>query len=265
MKQSAGATGLSPEEIQAANTTAKSLIVLKGEDRPVLDYLIKNVAKADFKRIILITGAANQQFLRYYADSKFNQKNLGVEIFFAIQKLPLGRQKPYGTADALLQTLNQYPELKTKAFAVCNSDNLYSVRALKLLKASNSNNAFIAYDRAGLEFSIEKIARFALCKFDDNNLLLDIVEKPEASTVNNYADATGILRVSMNVFKFTGNDIFPYLEQCPEHPQRKEKELPTAIMNMIKSSNGQMMGIPLKEHVPDLTTKADIAEFKKYL
>ena len=69
----------------------------------------------------------------------------------------------------------------------------------------------------------------------------------------------------MNIFKFHGKDIYPYLVSCQEHPQRKEKELPTALMNMIHQGGIAIQGIPFKQHVPDLTTKEDIALFRTQL
>ena len=66
----------------------------------------------------------------------------------------------------------------------------------------------------------------------------------------------------MNIFKFSG-EIFKFLENCPLNPIRKEKELPTAIMNMINESSSYMKGIPIAEHVPDLTSKSDISEINK--
>ena len=152
--------------------------------------------------------------------------------------------------------------LQQEEFTVSNSDNLYSVAALKALQATAVANAFIAYDRAGLNFPAEKIARFALCKLDAQNFLTDIVEKPDLDQLETYRDRDGILRVSMNVFKFNGADLYPHLVNCPEHPLRKEKELPSAIMNMIGTSDSKMLGISLKEHVPDLTTKEDIVLFR---
>ena len=51
-----------------------------------------------------------------------------------------------GTADAIFQLMNQYKELMGKRFMVCNSDNLYSSRAIKLLLDENSYNSMIAYN-----------------------------------------------------------------------------------------------------------------------
>ena len=49
------------------------------------------------------------------------------------------------------------------------------------------------------------------------------------------------------------------------HPIRREKELPTALMSMVKDHPKSVFGIPLSEHVPDLTSKEDIKIMKEYL
>ncbi|WP_291187357.1 sugar phosphate nucleotidyltransferase [Gilvibacter sp.] len=266
MKKSQASAGLSAAEVAAANVSAKCLIVLQGDKRPVLDYIIKNAQAAYYSEIILITSPQNDSFKSWYGDNTWNKERLGVTIKFAIQHIPEGRKKPYGTADALQQAMDQYPELKEKEFVVCNSDNLYSADALNQLQITAARNAFIAYDRSGLDFPEEKIARFALCRLNKRNELIDIIEKPKLEELENYRDKTGTLRVSMNIFKFNGADLYWWLVDCPENPERKEKELPTAIWLMIRNMfNASMLGIPLKEHVPDLTTKEDIAIFRSQL
>ena len=59
--------------------------------------------------------------------------------------------------------------------------------------------------------------------------------------------------------------MYSYLKNCPVHETRKEKELPTAILNMVKENTKAVIGIPLSEHVPDLTAKDDIIIIKEYL
>ena len=265
MKASTPSNALSVAEIKAANSTNKGLIVLEGDQRPVLDYLIKNASEAGFTRIILITGTNQESFLHYYGNAPWNKTHLKVHVAFATQHIPKERTKPHGTADAVFQALEQYPELQNQAFGVCNCDNLYSAAAFKLLLQTPANNAFIAYDRDGLEFPAQKIARFAVCKLNASYYLENIKEKPEPEQLNEYVDSLGKLRVSMNIFKFSGQDFYSFLKACPEHPMRKEKELPTAILNMIKATNASLLGIPLEEHVPDLTTKEDILVFKQFL
>ena len=68
----------------------------------------------------------------------------------------------------------------------------------------------------------------------------------------------------MNIFLFDGNFFFKFLKNCPPHPKRDEKEIPTALSNMI-NDNIKVIGIPIAEHVPDLTSKGDIIELEKFL
>ncbi len=263
MKASSNAN-LTQSELAAANSGNKSLIVLKGETRPVLDHLIKNAVKANFTQIVIVTGEDQIPFLEYYEDATYNRDHLETTIVLAKQSIPIHRSKPWGTADALLQAMDQVEQLKCEPFAICNCDNLYSTKALNLLQQETTPNALIAYNREGLDFDESRIAKFAAMHLDSKKKLLDIVEKPALDTLDSYRDHAGELRVSMNLFKFNGPDIYEALLNCPENPERKEKELPTTLLNMI-TSGVLVKGIPLKEHVPDLTSKEDIGVFKRYL
>ena len=250
---------LSPQKIAQANKLSKGLIELRG--KPFLSYLLENILNAEFKNVYIITGENSQMFRKEF-ENNLNFKSLKIQ--FATQYIPDNREKPFGTADALYQCLNQYPDLKDDKFCVCNSDNLYSLNALKILKNANSHQAILAYDIDHLKYPKERIARFAVMKFDDYYNLTTIVEKPETDQIVNYADINQKIRVSMNIFLFDGKSFFKYLESCPAHHVRDEKELPTALMNMI-GDNIKVMGIPIAEHVPDLTSKNDITILENYL
>lgn len=265
MKKEVTVANLTEEEIAQANERSKGLIGVGPNGRPLLDYLLLNAKKAGYKNVYIIIGQQGDLFKEFYGSENRNNGFHGLTISFAIQYIPEGRTKPYGTADALFQAVEQYPELNSQDYSVCNSDNLYSVNALSALRETNSPNAFISYNRDTMEFSSERISRFAIAKLDHNNQLLDILEKPTAANLENYKDAEGKLRVSMNAFKFKGNLIYPYLKNCPVHPERDEKELPTVLLNALKDNPNTTLGIPFSEHVPDLTAKEDITEVKAYL
>ena len=250
---------LSPEKIAQANLLSKGLIELGG--KPFLSYLLDNILKAGFRNVYVITGENSKMFREAFENNPDFDR---LKIRFATQYIPEGREKPYGTADALYQCLEQHPNLKEDTFCVCNSDNLYSLNALKNIKNANSRQAILAYDIDHLEYPKERISRFAVMKFNENYDLLAIVEKPEPSRIANYTDAHQKIRVSMNIFLFDGKYFFKYLENSLPHPIRDEKELPTALMNMI-GDNIQVLGIPIEEHVPDLTSKNDIAILENYL
>lgn len=237
----------------------KALIPIGKSNRPMIAHLLDHAEKASYEHIILVVGKDADAFKNYI--SSFSTQ---LTIDFAIQTIPEGREKPLGTADAVYQAMEQFQDLKTSAFVVCNSDNLYSVKALQLLREDLAPNAFISYDRDGLQFEQERILSFALVITDTNNYLSTIVEKPSEHDSNNYKDSLGVLSVSMNIWKLYGPDAFTPLRDCPLHPERNEKELPNSILNMV-NAGVKVKAIPLKEHVPDLTSKRDIAVLESYL
>ena len=265
MKNSIFSKNLSEEELKNANTRSKALLEFGNAKRPILDFLLLNAKKAGYKKVVIVIGEQGALFKEYYGNQQKDNSFRGLSISYAIQYIPEGRDKPMGTADALFQALEQYPILKTASFTVCNSDNLYSIKALRALLICKDSNAFINYDRDALQFPMLKIQRFALTLVDENFHLETIVEKPSKNQVSNYKDVKGRYRVSMNVFKFTGAEIYSFLKNCPIDPKRNEKELPSAILKMIRESNAYIKGIPFAEHVPDLTSKEDIAIMKDYI
>ncbi len=253
-----------PQEIiEQANTRSKALILLN--ERPMLDYILYNAKRGGFKHIYLVIGKENLLFKKYYGQKEYGNIFHDLSISYVYQYIPKGRIKPFGTADAVFQALEQYPDLQKKKFVVCNCDNLYSTKAFHLLHQSKSRNAFINYDRDALQYPQERIECFALTKTDDTNNLVDIIEKPSEELSEYYKDDQGKLRVSMNIFLFDGTLIYYFLKSCKIHPVRKEKELPTALLQMILENPSAMKGIPLSEHVPDLTQKEDILIMNEYL
>lgn len=265
MKKEAQSSAVSQKDIAQANQRTKGLISVGNNDRPILDYLMNNAKKAGYKNIYIVVNKQGLPlFQECYGTDLSNNNFNGLSISYIIQHIPEGRKKPLGTADALYQSFEQYPTLKNDAFTVCNSDNLYSIEALQLLRTTECDNAFINYNRATLEFFTERIARFAITKLDANNYLEAIVEKPNPAEVDNYKDINGNIGVSMNIFKFSGKDFYPFIENCPIHPIRDEKEIPVALLNMVESGVS-VLGISLSQHVPDLTAKEDIAVVREYL
>ncbi|EAQ41998.1 sugar phosphate nucleotidyltransferase [Polaribacter sp. MED152] len=265
MKKPSTSKNINKEKINEANSRSKSLIGVGKENRPLMDYLLYNAKKAGYKNIYIVINKNGNLFKTFYGTKSANNEFKGLNISFPIQKIPDFREKPFGTADAVYQAIEQFPKLKKESFTVCNSDNLYSIKVLELLRNSESVNSLISYDRKSLEFSLEKIYSFAIMNLDKQNYLKDIIEKPTKEEAENYQDKDGKIRVSMNIFKLDGPIIFEYLKNCPIHPKRNEKELPTVVLNCIKDHPKSFLTIPVSEHVPDLTAKDDISIVKKYI
>lgn len=242
------------------NIPHKSLIPVGKNGKPFLYYLVQNAVKAGYTKLYLITSPENSAFQDLKDQGGFPN---GLEVFFAVQSVPEGRTKPLGTADALQQCLEQYPELKQGTFTVCNGDNLYSVGALQDLREDRkAPHALISYGSSGFDYTEERIAKFAVMDISEDGFLQQIVEKPSVEDVPNYKDVSGQLRVSMNIFSFSGSRVYPYLKNGPIDPVRDEKELPKAVAVLVEEQPKSVLCIPRSEHIPDLTDANDIQLFK---
>jgi NDP-sugar pyrophosphorylase family protein len=263
MKNSLKDSSLDQSIKEQAQVVHKSLIPLGLSQHPLLYYLLKNAKAAGYKTIYLITSPENEAF-----KSKLKQWETDVllhdlDIHFAIQYLPKNREKPLGTADAIQQTLEQHPALLKTTFSVCNGDNLYSTNVLERLRTERAQpHALISYARSGLLFSNDRISKFAVMNIDSEGYLIDIIEKPDPSIVAHYRDFENEIRVSMNIFSFNGALLYPFLKKCPIHPERNEKELPEALRQMNRATPKQTICLPVKEHLPDLTSAEDILRFE---
>ena len=261
MKKSVSTKNLSKRSIEQANSRDKGLIGIDKNGRPLIHYLLINAKSAGFKVIYLVIGQNSDSFKSYFDENKYD----GLDIEFAVQYLEKNKLKPSGTADALFQAITQFPILKSSNFCVCNSDNLYSAKALRSIRSTSFSNAFISYDKSFLNFSSEKVSSFSILKLNENGYLVNILEKPTTKDFDLFKDNGGKIRVSMNLFKFNGSVFYDYLKNCPFDVLRNEKELPTAVLNLAKDKPSSVYGIPFEEHVPDLTSKDDIIVLNKLL
>jgi len=261
MKKSVSSKNLSKRSIEQANSRDKGLIGIDKNGRPLIHYLLINAKIAGFKVIYLVIGQNSDSFKSYFDKNKYD----GLDIEFAVQYLEKNKLKPSGTADALFQAITQFPILKSSNFCVCNSDNLYSAKALRSIRSTSFSNAFISYDKSFLNFSSAKVSSFSILKLNKNGYLVNILEKPTTKDFDLFKDNGGKIRVSMNLFKFNGSVFYDYLKNCPFDVLRNEKELPTAVLNLAKDQPSSVYGIPFEEHVPDLTSKDDIIVLNKLL
>jgi len=251
--------------IEDADKKSKSMIGVGNNYRPFLDYLLFNAKQSGYKDIALVVSEIDSSIKEYYGSYEKNNNFNGINISYAVQPIPKDRNKPLGTADALLWGLKSKPDWKGSKFTVCNSDNLYSRKALRLMLNSPHIAALIDYDRSALEFDISRIERFAVTTKNKNSFLIDIIEKPSPEIIKSVKSKSGFIGVSMNIFSLSYDVIFPILEKVSLHPERKEKELPEAVKILANEIKESVYAYPLSEHVPDLTSKDDIIQVKRYL
>ncbi|MDY0084210.1 MAG: sugar phosphate nucleotidyltransferase [Ignavibacteriaceae bacterium] len=251
--------------IKDADEKAKSMIGVGKDYRPFLDYLLFNARESDYYDIVIVIGENDNSIKEYYGSDDIDNDFNGLKISYAVQLIPDGRKKPFGTADALMWGLKSKPEWSGKKFTVCNSDNLYSQKALKIMLNSEYPGALIDYDREALEFEHSRIERFAITIKNKEGFLVDIIEKPSSEIIERVFKQNGYVGVSMNIFSLDYDLIYSILEKLEPNPERDEKELPEAVKKLANKIPNSVFVYPLSEHVPDLTSKSDILNVKKYL
>ena len=259
LKKSLNDVNLDQNIFDIAKRTHKTLIPLGDDKRPLLYFILQNALIAGVRDVFLITSPENSAFKDFIESEVFKSNFSDLNINFAVQYKPDDREKPLGTSDALMQAMDQHEALKSKSFVIINGDNLYSVKSLNsLFELDQEQHALISYDRDALNFPHERLTKFALINVNEDNHLVNIIEKPPIEEVDNFRDKLNKIRVSMNIFKFFGPTIYPFIKNCPLHPERKEKEIPEAVRNYIKDFPNSFYALPFYEHIPDLTSAKDI-------
>jgi dTDP-glucose pyrophosphorylase len=258
MKKSLAQYDLDQSTLQIAQKHHKCLIPVGKNKLPLLYYHLIQAKRVGVTQVFIITPEENQGFYDFLGQEYVKTAFASISIRLIQQQLPAGAKKPLGTADAVQQALDKAPMLKEGSFVVVNGDNIYSVKSLEaLFSLANTQNALIGYDQEGLNFSRERLQKFAMLKVNKEGFLTAIVEKPSLETMNAVRDSANRIRVSMNIFKLYGPSIYAFLENCSIDPIRKEKELPTAVQQFIHVNKEGFLLLPFCEHVPDLTSAQD--------
>ncbi|MEY4611313.1 MAG: hypothetical protein RL246_1632 [Bacteroidota bacterium] len=265
MKKAAENVLVEQKLIEQADTLTKGMIGVGKSGKSLIDYQLFNAQLAGFEEVLLLLHP-NDDFTEPYYENLMNSNSLwGLKIVFSRQYISEGRLKPSGTADAVLQALEQQEDWQKGRIIILNSDNLYSQKALELLWNCPESNALISYDRDSLEFPVERIKAFAVIQESSDEYLKSIIEKPSDEVIDEIYRETGRIGVSMNAFMIDAEQLLYFLRITPFNPDRNEKELPTTISMLISEQPKAVKCIPLSENVPDLTSKNDLAIVQKYL
>jgi glucose-1-phosphate adenylyltransferase len=263
--RTSGEHAIDPLLLREAVTGAKSMLSVGPGSRPFMDYILLSVFRAGYRDVAVVVAAHDDSIRSRYEGDGPGKLFPGLRLTFIEQPVPAGRTKPLGTADALHRALSAMDRWKGGKCTVCNSDNLYSSRALRLLREDTHAAAMIDYDRAALNFPPERFAQFSVIRKDRDGYLREIAEKPSPGEIASATGPDGRVGVSMNIFRFTCAAILPILGTVPLHPVRNERELPIAVNHLVRENPRAMFTISLSEHVIDLTSPSDIPAVQAYL
>jgi len=242
MRRLDGTAPLDREQAAVADSGVKAMIPI---GRPFLDYVLSALADAGYREVCLVIGPEHHVVREYYTTTVVPSR---VSIAFAIQERPLG------TADALAAASAFAGDDR---FLMINSDNYYPVAAFEALRRLNGPGLAI-FERDSLvrdgNIDAARVQQFAIVKTTLTGELADIVEKPDAATV----EALGPdVFVSMNCWIF-GPAIFKACRSVGLS-SRGELELSDAVRFSMASLGERYSAIPFRAPVLDLSSRADIA------
>ncbi len=253
----------------------------------IIDYSIYDAIRAGFGKVVFII---RESFADAFKE-KFNKILKGkIEVEYVYQELdnlpegftlPEGREKPWGTAHAVLVAKDVIHE----PFCALNADDFYGAEAYKVMsKFLTESTDPTEYSMVGYQLN-KTLSEYGsvtrgLCNVDENYKLLNIVEtikiiKREEEIISIESDGsetilTGDESASMNVWGFK-TSIFEKLEQHFVEFLKKEIDkpksemyIPTVVSEMIKADEAEVkvlkadspwFGVTYQEDTPFVVEK----------
>ena len=246
----------------------------------IIDYSLHDAIKAGFTKVIFIIRRDFEDQFKLQITNKYLGK---FAVEFAFQDIgdlpngfscPSGREKPWGTGQAILSARN----LINEPFVVINGDDYYGQESFKVI-ADYYNNGGAQFSMVA--FRLDKtLSDFGpvtrgVCNVE-NDKLDTVVETENLEKKGNYISTDrdialdGSEPVSMNMWGFTPS-LFNYLHEDfvnflnDEGGELKSEFLiPTVINNLVQNnqeevyvlrSNASWFGVTYKEDKPFVINK----------
>ncbi|MEO5815233.1 MAG: sugar phosphate nucleotidyltransferase [Gemmatimonadaceae bacterium] len=242
MRRADPAAALDDTQSSAADLGLKGMIPI---GRPFLDYVISALADAAIKDVCLVIGPEHQRMRDYYGGEVELTR---VRVHFAVQAEPLG------TADAVLAA-ESFANGET--VLALNSDNYYPIHTLRALRALGSSGV-AAFEREALvrlsNIDAERVAKMSLVEVDANDLLVRIIEKPNAAQM---AAHDGEMLVGMNSWSFSPEIYQACRSIAPS--TRGELEIQDAVQYARDAMGVPFTVLTFHDGVLDLSSRGDIA------
>lgn len=253
----------------------------------IIDYSIFDAIRAGFGKVVFVI---RENFADAFKE-KFGDKLAGkIEVEYVFQdldnlpegfSLPEGREKPWGTAHAILVAKNAINE----PFCALNADDFYGYNAYKViadfLKASKNPTEYsmVGYKLGNTLSDFGSVSR-GISEVNKNGELESIVEtkkifKKDGKVISEEPDGsekllTGNETVSMNMWGFK-TSIFPFLEEKFKEflkteidKPKSEMYIPSVVFEMIEKGNATVkvlktdspwFGVTYKEDKPIVVNK----------
>ncbi|MBW6535592.1 MAG: nucleotidyltransferase [Mariniphaga sp.] len=263
----------------------------------IIDYSIYDAIKAGFGKVVFVIRESFADAFKEKFDPILKGK---IDVEYVFQELenlpegfslPQGREKPWGTAHAILVTKNVINE----PFCALNADDFYGYNAYKVMAEFLTQSAVpTEYSMVGYKLShtlsdYGSVSR-GICDVDENDLLRKIVEttkilKKDGKIISIEPDGsekklTGNESASMNIWGFKPS-VFPILEEkftefLKNHINEPKSEIyiPSVVFDMIQEEKATVkvlkadspwFGVTYKEDKPRVVAKIDkLIEQREY-
>ena len=223
----------------------------------IIDYTIYDAIRAGFGKVVFVI---RESFADAFKE-KFDAKLVGkIEVEYVFQELdrlpkgfslPEGREKPWGTAHAILVA----KDIINEPFCAINADDFYGENAYKIMSnyLSSSNNkseySMVGYQLKNTLSDHGSVSR-GICTVDEKQNLVKIVEttkifKKDAAAVSVEEDGsetpmTGNESASMNFWGFQPS-LFEALERkfvdflkTEMNKPKSEMYIPSVVFELIE-------------------------------
>ena len=240
--------------LEEAASRPKAMIRIGQDRKPLLQHLVERAKEEGLRDICIVVGERDEITRPHFDALRLD----GIDLSFVVQTIPAGRTKPAGTAQAVQLALEAHPDWDGASVTVANGDNLPPSGMFHAMLANPA--CMPAFDRDHLGLPTERVQAFAVISCNERGGLARIEEKPDEATIESAIWPDGTVRVSMNYFRVPYRALLEAVRTVPEHPVRKEKELPVALSNWSERHSNGLHVLPMAGAFLDLTHPQDIVK-----
>ncbi len=251
----------------------------------IIDYSIYDARRAGFETVVFIIKHEIEDAFRKAISDRLSQV---MEVRYAFQQLddlpagytvPEGREKPWGTAHAILAARR----IIDGPFAVINADDYYGPHAFEVLYNYLSQHpdneryqyAMVSYPLRNTVTEHGSVAR-GVCQVDEQDHLLSVTERTRIEKDGDHARYTedggetwhpldGSTPVSMNLWGFNHSFLKELEDRLPafldkalvENPLKGEYFLPSVVSALIDEDRAQVQMLRSQDRWYGVTYKED--------
>ena len=251
----------------------------------IMDFSMYDARRAGFEKVVFIIKKENEADFREAVGNRIEQY---MEVAYAYQDLnnlpegysvPEGRVKPWGTAHAVLSSIDEVDG----PFAVINADDYYGVEAFQLIYDYLSTHAddekyrytMVGYQLKNTVTDNGHVAR-GVCEMNAQGELVEINERTQIEKHNGgiaytedggetWTELAEDTVVSMNMWGFTRSileeirDGFPAFldERLEKNPMKCEYFLPSVVSDLLGEDKATVAVLTSKDKWYGVTYKED--------